>query len=145
MTKRVGLAAPHPAAHKCAIVPFRLPKRLFAYVFAESLHDFAKQGHKRPGMRTAARFFGILLGRCFTQWWKWNTISCGRFDHLICKRSLKISLLCRFYLSLPASGAPELDKIMILAYLDADEQKSDTFCTKSRLQAWSRLIFPCYF
>lgn len=57
MTKRVGLAAPHPAAHKCAIVPFRLPKRLFAYVFAESLHDFAKQGHKRPGMRTAARFF----------------------------------------------------------------------------------------
>lgn len=57
MTKRVGLAAPHPAAHKCAIVPFRLPKRLFAYIFAESLHDFAKQGHKRPGMRTAARFF----------------------------------------------------------------------------------------
>lgn len=60
MTKRVGLAAPHPAAHKCAIVPFRLPKRLFAYVFAESLHDFAKQGHKRPGMRTAARFFLVF-------------------------------------------------------------------------------------
>lgn len=34
---------------------------------------------------------------------------------------------------------------MILAYLDAGEQKSDTFCTKSRLQAWSRLIFPCFF
>ena len=27
--KRVGLAAPHPAAHKCAIVPFCLHKILF--------------------------------------------------------------------------------------------------------------------
>ena len=49
-----------------------------------------------------------------------------------CKRSLKISLLCRFYLSPPASGAPELDKIMILAYFSAGEQKSATFCAKMR-------------
>lgn len=65
MTKRVGLAAPHPAAHKCAIAPFCLPKRLFADVFAESQHDFAKQERKRPGMKTAARFFRYFAREMF--------------------------------------------------------------------------------
>ena len=37
--------------------PFCLPKHLFADVFAESQHDFAKQGRKYPGTRTAAQFF----------------------------------------------------------------------------------------
>ena len=65
--KRVGLAAPHPAAHKCAIVPFAPIKCFFKNVFAEPQRKFAKQGRKRPETRTATQFFGILLGRCFTQ------------------------------------------------------------------------------
>ena len=55
--KRVGLAAPHPAAHKCAIVPFCLHKMLFKDVFTKSQHAFAKQGRKRPRTSTTARFF----------------------------------------------------------------------------------------
>ena len=46
--KRVGLAAPHPAAHKCAIVPFASMKYFFKDVFAESQRKFAEQGRKRP-------------------------------------------------------------------------------------------------
>ena len=46
--KRVGLAAPHPAAHKCAIVPFASIKYFFKDVFAESQRKFAEQGRKRP-------------------------------------------------------------------------------------------------
>lgn len=57
MTKRVGLAAPHPAAHKCAIVPFRLPKRLFAYVFAESQHKLAEQGASAQKRERQLNFF----------------------------------------------------------------------------------------
>ena len=37
-----------------------------------------------------------------------------------------------FYLSPRAFGVPELDKIMILAYFSAGEQKSATFCAKMR-------------
>ena len=55
--KRVGLAAPHPAAHKCAIVPFASIKCLFKDVFTKSQHAFAKQGRKRPRTSTTARFF----------------------------------------------------------------------------------------
>jgi hypothetical protein len=40
----VGLAAPHPAAHKCAIVPFASIKYFFKDVFAESQRKFAEQG-----------------------------------------------------------------------------------------------------
>ena len=65
--KRVGLAAPHPAAHKCAIVPFAPVKCFFKNVFAESQHKFAKQGASAQKREQQLNFFGILLGKCFTQ------------------------------------------------------------------------------
>ena len=65
--KRVGLAAPHPAAHKCAIVPFASVKCFFKNVFAESQHKFAKQGASAQKREQQLNFFGILLGKCFTQ------------------------------------------------------------------------------
>ena len=39
---------------------FLLTKCLFRDVFAESQHDFAKQGRTRPGTKTAARFFSVF-------------------------------------------------------------------------------------
>ena len=65
--KRVGLAAPHPAAHKCAIVPFAPVKCFFKNVFAESQHKFAKQGASAQKLEQQLNFFGILLGKFFTQ------------------------------------------------------------------------------
>ena len=132
MTKRVGLAAPHPAAHKCAIVPFRLPKRLFAYVFAESLHDFAKQGHKRPGMRTAARFFWYSAREMFHAVVKVKHYILWSARPPYLQKILENLTFVLFLPLSPASDAPELDKIMILAYFSAGEQKSATFCAKMR-------------
>ena len=57
MTKRVGLAAPHPAAHKCAIVPFAPVKCFFKNVFAESQHKFAKQGASAQKREQQLNFF----------------------------------------------------------------------------------------
>ena len=63
--KRVGLAAPHPAAHKCAIVPFCPIKCLFKDVFAESQRKFAEQRRTRPGTRTATQFFRYSAQKMF--------------------------------------------------------------------------------
>ena len=58
--KRVGLAAPHPAAHKCAIVSFCLHKMPFQRLFYKISARFCQIGAQAPKNEYDSSIFSVF-------------------------------------------------------------------------------------